>query len=120
MNLKEQLSNSRQAAAKFRELAEAAEARVVENTEAGRVVQDRYEQQLSVASQTKSALEERLQQLLQERDGLINHVRNFSFDSFCLKYIQLSFTFKEIDIYLKHKLLSIIVYITYTNINYHY
>ena len=45
--------------------------RVVENTEAGRVMQDSYEQQLSIASQTKKALDERVQHLLKERDDLI-------------------------------------------------
>ncbi len=81
VNLKELLSNARQAAAKFQELAEAAESRVVENTEAGRVLQDRYEQQLSIASQTKSALEERLKELVQERDGLVSQVRQIIFST---------------------------------------
>ena len=45
--------------------------RVVESTEAARVTQDRFEQQLSIASQTKTALDERVKQLLKERDDLV-------------------------------------------------
>lgn len=74
VNLKELLSNARQATTRFQELAEAAEARVVENTEAGRILQDRYEQQLAAADVLKQSLEKRVGELEAERDGLVNKV----------------------------------------------
>ena len=74
--MKELLSNARQATVRFQELAEAAESRVLENTDAGRLMQDRYEHQLSTAVQLTTGLENRVQQLEQERDSLLNKVKH--------------------------------------------